>query len=114
MYHFDFKVWQSYFEVKMVHVRTQLEQLAPGQKCPGAQLMQFRWHTMSFIWQMAKWQKAKARPEAFASLACGLGLGVRKLHFAGEKLAEETEKLLRAERYRMVDPFETKICDMYV
>ena len=71
----------------MVHVRTQLEQLAPGQKCPGAQLMQFRWHTMSFIWQMAKWQKAKARPEAFASLACGLGLGVRKLHFAGEKLA---------------------------
>ena len=58
MYHFDFKVWQSYFEVKMVHVRTQLEQLAPGQKCPGAQLMQFQWHTMSFIWQMAKWQKA--------------------------------------------------------
>ena len=60
MYHFDFKVWQSYFEVKMVHVRTQLEQLAPGQKCPGAQFMQFQWHTMSFIWQMAKWQKAKA------------------------------------------------------
>ena len=48
MYHFDFKVWQSYFEVKMVHVRTQLEQLAPGQKCPGAQFMQFQWHTMSF------------------------------------------------------------------
>ena len=44
----------------MVHVRTQLEQLAPGQKCPGAQFMQFQWHTMSFIWQMAKWQKAKA------------------------------------------------------
>ena len=22
--------------------------------------MQFQWHTMSFIWQMAKWQKAKA------------------------------------------------------
>ena len=42
MYHFDFKVWQSYFEVKMVHVRTQLEQLAPGQKCPGAQFMQFQ------------------------------------------------------------------------
>ena len=36
-------------------------------------------------------------------MAKGPQPGVRKLHFAGEKLAEETEKLLRSERYRMVD-----------
>ena len=53
---------------------------------------------------MAKWPNGKRRrPEAYASLAKGPQPGVRKLHFAGEKLAEETEKLLRSERYRMVD-----------
>ena len=63
---------------------------------------------------LANGQMAKGEGKAAGLRQLGLGLGVRKLHFAGEKLAEETEKLLRAERYRMVDPFESKICDMYV
>ena len=29
-----------------------------GKRALGPQFMQFQWHTMSFIWQMAKWQKA--------------------------------------------------------
>ena len=59
-----------------------------------------------------KWPNGKRRrPEAYASLAKGAQPGVRKLHFAGEKLAEEIfakfSNILMANEGRRLRPAST-------
>ena len=61
-----------------------------------------------------KWPNGKRRrPEAYASLAKGAQPGVRKLHFAGEKLAEEIfakfSNILMANEGRRLRPAWPKV-----